>query len=529
MYINIFIYASTQIIKNQQVNQKDSQSVTLTLSSITFCFTFVINQLFELIFQKQTGQKVNGMDQLKALINEKKKQTREVFGQKKYVKRAEVEADRLKRLREEEEEDNRLRGKKISKVEADNSQSSANQSNGQKHTQSDKNGQAQNENLPKEEVIRRLRALNQPATLFGEDDLRRLKRLYRAEEELEMEDEMTGGQQENSILEMKKGLYKSQQAPNKKGQLEGEKQAKKETEQSGNNVQNTQLQKAGGGQSDQEGDLWAAYQRAAETLKQQKEEEGMAGEDLIALQLQRWMKEWEEDLEARPDHVKNTAAGRAATTTQRQTQIYMEPLYRKLGRRQVDSEVRSGLWMIVRSMRERNYLFAFDIYLKLAIGTAPWPIGVTSVGIHERSAREKISYSWNGQAHIMNDEATRKYLQAIRRLMIFVQRKYPTDPSRAVDFNAWVDPGRGAAGGGSDKQALLEAQRSGTTWKDLGLAEAPHFVEGDGSIKVPPKWSAQIKNAENDLLQKFPQTVAAKDMQLSFIGYPENDEQQTTS
>lgn len=34
------------------------------------------------------------------------------------------------------------------------------------------------------------------------------------------------------------------------------------------------------------------------------------------------------------------------------------------------------------------------------------------------------------QAHIMNDEATRKFIQAIKRLMTFCQRRYPTDPSR---------------------------------------------------------------------------------------------------
>ena len=48
-------------------------------------------------------------------------------------------------------------------------------------------------------------------------------------------------------------------------------------------------------------------------------------------------------------------------------------------------------------------------------GNAPWPIGVTSVGIHERSSREKISHVTGmnvaGHAHVMNDEATRKYLQ----------------------------------------------------------------------------------------------------------------------
>ena len=47
-------------------------------------------------------------------------------------------------------------------------------------------------------------------------------------------------------------------------------------------------------------------------------------------------------------------------------------------------------------------------------GNNPWPIGVTSVGIHERSSREKISHVMNGGAHIMNDEATRKYLQVCR-------------------------------------------------------------------------------------------------------------------
>lgn len=30
-------------------------------------------------------------------------------------------------------------------------------------------------------------------------------------------------------------------------------------------------------------------------------------------------------------------------------------------------------------MKERNYLEANDIYLRLAIGNSPWPIGVTQV------------------------------------------------------------------------------------------------------------------------------------------------------
>lgn len=76
-----------------------------------------------------------------------------------------------------------------------------------------------------------------------------------------------------------------------------------------------------------------------------------------------------------------------------------------------------------QAMKERNYLKAYDVYMRISVGNAPWPIGVTSVGIHERSAREKISFSCNGQAHIMNDEATRKYLQVLGGLCWLGGRK----------------------------------------------------------------------------------------------------------
>lgn len=89
---------------------------------------------------------------------------------------------------------------------------------------------------------------------------------------------------------------------------------------------------------------------------------------------------------------------------------------------------------VAQCCRRRDYLAATDEYIKLAIGNAPWPIGVTMVGIHERSAREKICAS--SVAHIMNNETTRKYLQSVKRLMTFCQRRRPTDPSRSVEFNS---------------------------------------------------------------------------------------------
>lgn len=100
---------------------------------------------------------------------------------------------------------------------------------------------------------------------------------------------------------------------------------------------------------------------------------------------------------------------------------------------------------MVECCMKRDYLAAMDHYIRLAIGNAPWPIGVTMVGIHERSAREKIHTS--SVAHIMNDETTRKYLQSVKRLMTFCQRRYPTMPSKAVEFNSLAN--------GSDLHSLL--------------------------------------------------------------------------
>jgi len=76
---------------------------------------------------------------------------------------------------------------------------------------------------------------------------------------------------------------------------------------------------------------------------------------------------------------------------------------------------------------------ASSTYLQMAIGNAPWPIGVTMVGIHARTGREKI---FSQQiAHVLNDETQRKFIQGLKRLMSVCQRLYPTDPSRSLEYN----------------------------------------------------------------------------------------------
>jgi pre-mRNA-splicing factor 18 len=194
----------------------------------------------------------------------------------------------------------------------------------------------------------------------------------------------------------------------------------------------------------------AAFKSAAAALAQQRAEAAMPYPDRVALHFRRLMEEWEAETTARSEVEPAWAAsleGRNAISTCKLTREHIRPLFKLLKRREVPGDIERALWCIVKAMNARNYREAGDLYVRVAIGNSPWPIGVTMVGIHERSAREKISAQ--STAHVMQDEQTRKYLQSVKRLITFAQRRYPTAPSMSLEFNSGFN--------GSDKQALLEA------------------------------------------------------------------------
>lgn len=45
-------------------------------------------------------------------------------------------------------------------------------------------------------------------------------------------------------------------------------------------------------------------------------------------------------------------------------------------------------------------------------------------------------------------------------------------------------------------QALIEAEKKGETWQQLGLLPAPHHVGADGVVQVPPKWENMVLHSE---------------------------------
>lgn len=77
----------------------------------------------------------------------------------------------------------------------------------------------------------------------------------------------------------------------------------------------------------------------------------------------------------------------------------------------------------------------------MAIGNAPWPIGVTMVGIHARTGREKI-FSKH-VAHVLNDETQRKYIQVRSKVKICsltLENTVLLSPQllEVLDFIFWV-------------------------------------------------------------------------------------------
>ncbi|EOA38906.1 hypothetical protein CARUB_v10011298mg [Capsella rubella] len=402
------------------------------------------------------------MDLLREEILKKRKSLAEESGGKKFFKRSEIEQKKLQKLREEERREHEIKAQRRvaaaaggdGKLSGDSSapgSSNAAAPASSKSSTSDAAAIADSKSLtdernienlvlPRQEVIRRLRFLKQPMTLFGEDDQARLDRLkYVLKEGLfEVDSDMTEGQTNDflrDIAELKKrqksGIMgdRKRKSRDERGRDEGDRGETREDDLSG------------GESSDVDAD------KDMKRLKANFED--LCDEDKILVFYKKLLIEWKQELDAMENTERRTAKGKQMVATFKQCARYLTPLFNLCRKKGLPADIRQALMVMVNYCIERDYLAAMDHYIKLAIGNAPWPIGVTMVGIHERSAREKI-YT-NSVAHIMNDETTRKYLQSVKRLMTFCQRRYPTMPSKAVEFNSLAN--------GSDLQSLLAEER----------------------------------------------------------------------
>jgi pre-mRNA-splicing factor 18 len=257
-------------------------------------------------------------------------------------------------------------------------------------------------NIPRAEAVRRLRDRGEPIRLFGESDRDVCVRLRQLE-----------------LLETEtvKGLRNDfQDAMEQIDQDYLDDLARQDKEATDIKVQ----------------DDGTTYQELKEKADCLNEEDNEQTTELILKGIQFFLKQWAKELNARPEAVKHSYQGKFSTATQNQTASYLKPLVKQLKKKTLPPDILLRLARIFQQLMNREYVKANDMYLEMAIGNAPWPIGVTMVGIHARTGREKI-FAQN-VAHVLNDETQRKYIQAVKRLMTLAQRLYPTDPSRSVEF-----------------------------------------------------------------------------------------------
>ncbi|PYH49436.1 mRNA splicing protein PRP18 [Aspergillus saccharolyticus JOP 1030-1] len=286
-------------------------------------------------------------------------------------------AEESRRRREEEEaakEQERRRRLGLPEVPSSNEESGSGGDGGGDATPG--------EELSADEVRSRLRELGEPVTLFGEGEKARLRRYWR----LVNKDDTTDGGRGRAV----------------------------------------QKQKLNDGPIPTTLELVPEVEMKIPATTPKDD----AGKKFLFRQLASYftmvLKEWEAALAHRDVSVKQSLQGRQAYNAMVQSRENMKPLFRKFEKGDIDAGVLDHVVEIVHKAQLRRYVDANDAYLRLSIGKAAWPIGVTMVGIHERSAREKL-HQGDQQAHILSDESTRKYLQSIKRCLSFAQTRWPPD------------------------------------------------------------------------------------------------------
>ena len=68
----------------------------------------------------------------------------------------------------------------------------------------------------------------------------------------------------------------------------------------------------------------------------------------------------------------------------------MQPLITLLKSEEISIEILDPVFVMVHYCTLKEYVRANEIYMALCIGNSPWPMGVTQVGIHQRSSRSRI-------------------------------------------------------------------------------------------------------------------------------------------
>ncbi|EER91034.1 hypothetical protein BDA96_01G130500 [Sorghum bicolor] len=241
------------------------------------------------------------MDVLKRELQRKRQLLNADFGGRRVLRRAEIEARELQRIREAERQlllQKQLRHSRLAAVSSPSSSSSS-PTSAPADADASRAESGSEESLPREEVIRRLRVLRQPATLFGEDDVARLRRLRDLIEDpaalADVDEAEIGEGQTNDFLRDIQALRAKAAAATKP--------------------------KAAGVEAQRgEGDDGVPGDVPFEEL---------CDEDKITAFFRRLMGEWTQEVDGMPEAERRTAKGKAAVATCKQCARYLDPLFKQ--------------------------------------------------------------------------------------------------------------------------------------------------------------------------------------------------------
>jgi len=268
------------------------------------------------------------MDLLKQELLKKRQSLAQDTGGKRFFKRSEIQQKEIQKLREQEKRELEAKSQKRHATSSDPATAAPTSSNTASASSSSAVAAAStsltdeqnidNLVLPKPEVIRRLRFLKQPITLFGEDDDARLDRLKHVLKAgvFEVDSDMTEGQTNDFLRDIAE-LRKRQ-----KTGIIGERKRQKPDDGA------TEDREGGGGDDDlsEGGSSGADADKDLKRMKANFEE--LCDEDKILVFFKKLLNEWKQELHEKPESEKRTAKGKSMVATFKQCARYLNPLFK---------------------------------------------------------------------------------------------------------------------------------------------------------------------------------------------------------
>ena len=271
------------------------------------------------------------MDTLKSLLEKRKSNIKPVSPSKKWVKQSDLEKERLEKYMTEQQEvekkkqealERRLKdqeeffsssfpSKKLKKEPVELTKTKSEKTIGETEEETQKNSLPP---LPKNEVIRRLRNIGQPITLFGEDEWMRYNRLRKGESE--------------TLDTVEKGLGGEGNTFQKDLQLnEDEFKKLKEVNEDEEDKQLLEKLKV------HTFDFDIMNNQDFKSKKKIVLSKGVSYQnkcDDVYIWCKKILNEWEQMLQAKPEKEKNSLDGKQAVGIYRQCRRYLKPMFQLL-------------------------------------------------------------------------------------------------------------------------------------------------------------------------------------------------------